>query len=67
MKIRVYNDDKLVKTITKNADIWKNSKRIIEVSLNTPETITNIILGNAYIPDANKKDNKYVLTQLDLY
>jgi aminopeptidase N len=58
--ISFYNNEKLVKTITKPASVWRNNNTEIKVSFNTTEIITNIKLGNELIPDSNSDDNKYV-------
>lgn len=53
-----YNRDKLVKTIMLPARSWiEQSNKPITVSIDTTEEITNITLGNEYIPDANRSNN----------
>lgn len=53
-----YNRDKLVKTVMLPARSWiEQSNKPITVSIDTTEEITNITLGNEYIPDANRSNN----------
>ncbi len=59
--ISFYNHDKLVKTITESASRWKNHQNEIKVTFNGSEAITNIKLGSEIIPDANPKDNEYII------
>ncbi len=61
--VSFYNNKKLIKTITKPASTWQNNNTKIKVSFNTTETITNIKLGNNYIPDSNPSDNIYEFGQ----
>ncbi|MCK5823449.1 MAG: M1 family metallopeptidase [Bacteroidales bacterium] len=62
VEISLFNNDKLIKTISKPASVWKNNKKEINVSFKTTEKITNIKLGNEIIPDSNSKDNnKYII------
>lgn len=62
VEISLFNNDKLIKTISKPASVWKNNKKEINVSFKTTERITNIKLGNEIIPDSNSKDNnKYII------
>lgn len=54
-----YNRDKVVKTVTLPARSWiEQPNKPITVSIDTTEEITNITLGNEYIPDANRSNNK---------
>ena len=59
--ISFYNKEKLVKTITEPASKWQNHKNEIKVNFDASETITTIKLGTDIIPDANRKDNEYII------
>ena len=54
-----YSGDKVVKTITLPAHRWleQHNKPII-VSIDSKEDITSVTLGNEYIPDADRSNNK---------
>lgn len=55
-----YNQDKIVKTITLPARKWlEQPNKPLTVSFESTEPITSITLGNDYIPDANRSNNKH--------
>jgi len=56
--ISFFNNDKLVKTVTKSASLWQNQGQI-QVGIDLSETITKITIGSETIPDGNPKDNEY--------
>ncbi len=58
--ISLYNNEKLVKTVTKSASMWQGQSKI-EVAVDAPETITKITLGSDIIPDANRNNNEYLI------
>ena len=41
-----------------NMGIWKNGSSKVEIPYTSPKTIKYIYLGNDFIPDKNKEDNK---------
>lgn len=57
--ISLYNNDKLVKTITEPAKRWINNQGPIKVIVDVSETVTRIELGSDIIPDSNRNDNQY--------
>ena len=58
--ISFFNNEKLIKTVTKSASTWQSQSKI-QVIFDTPETITKVTLGNDLIPDANRNDNEYIV------
>ncbi len=43
--------------ISKNAGVWKNSEKLLNIPLENTEAISEIVVGNDLIPDKNRKDN----------
>jgi len=62
--ISFYSEEKLVKTLTESANIWQNQKNEIKVTFDAPVNITKIKLGSDIIPDANRKDNEFVIKKI---
>ena len=58
--VSLYNNDKLVKTITESASKWQSQDQII-ITFETPESITSIKLSSDVIPDANRNNNEYIV------
>lgn len=60
MVLTFYNGEKTAGNITYLSSIWLN-KEEVEVTFPTSENITSIVLGSDIIPDANPKDNEFVV------
>lgn len=55
-----YNQDKVIKTVKLPARSWvEQPNKPIIVSIDTTEEVTNVALGNEYIPDADRSNNKF--------
>ena len=59
--LSLYNDQKLVRTITRSAVDWIKHSHGIAIDFDCSQKITKIVLGSDYIPDANRADNLYLL------
>ena len=59
--LSLYNDQKLVRTITRPAGDWMKHPTGIAIDFDSSQKITKIVLGGDYIPDANRADNLYLL------
>jgi hypothetical protein len=49
--------------LTKSAEVWRRGENHLVVPIKTNKKISRIMLGNDYIPDVNKNDNIYSITQ----
>jgi hypothetical protein len=49
--------------LTKSAEVWRRGENHLVVPIKTNKKISRIVLGNDYIPDVNKNDNVYSITQ----
>lgn len=61
IELSFYNNETLVKTITERGSRWINGQNKISVSFDSTEPITTIRLGSDIIPDANRKDNEFMV------
>jgi len=59
--LSLYNDQKLVRTITRSASNWIEHPDGIHIDFDSAQKITKVVLGTDYIPDANRTDNLYLL------
>ena len=59
--LSLYNDQKLVRTITRSASNWIEHPDGILIDFDSAQKITKVVLGTDYIPDANRTDNLYLL------
>ncbi len=59
--LSLYNDQKLVRTITRFASNWIEHPDGIHIDFDSSQKITKVVLGTDYIPDANRADNLYLL------
>ena len=55
------NESNELFSISETAKVWSNGDKIIEVIKDIDKKISYIELGNKYIPDINKENNKIFL------
>ncbi|MGD8779873.1 MAG: M1 family metallopeptidase [Ignavibacteria bacterium] len=57
----IYNDGS-EKEYYKTVEVWKHGNKQIEIEIERPEDVTQVLLGSDYIPDSIQENNIYVKT-----
>ena len=60
VKLQVMYNDEVIKEITKNADVWKTGKDVIDIKIDGVKKYDAVILGGQEIPDVNSVNNVYI-------
>ncbi len=61
VKVTLVFDDSTTSVKTLKADVWKNGEKFANVKFSVNKKVKKVLLGDAHIPDVNRKNNVYIV------